>query len=138
MEVNILRGIQNFLRIISDNWMNIIVIIAMIITIVKKAKVFFGKSNDEKVSIAKKQIQEIILKLVTDAEVDYLEWSKAGSIKRAQVIEKIFTMYPVLSKIANQEGLIVWIDAIIDESLETMREIFADNDDANKELQSTD
>ena len=126
-DMNILNGIQNFLQFVNDHWTNIIVIIGLAIAIVKKAKSYFSKSNEEKIAIAKKQIQETMLKLITEAEVDYLEWTEAGSIKRSQVIERIFEKYPILSKIAKQEEIIEWIDDVIDESLEIMREIFAKN-----------
>lgn len=129
IQMNILQGIQNFLQFINDYWVVIITIIGLIITIVKKAKDFFGKSDDEKVEIAKKQIQEIMLKLISDAEVDYDEWTSAGSIKRSQVIDKIFEKYPVLSKVTNQEEIIKWLDEVIDESLKTMREIFKKNEE---------
>lgn len=122
--MNILNGIQNFLQFINDHWTNIIVVIGLTIAVAKKAKAFFGKSDEEKIAIAKKQIQEIMLKLITDAEVDYQEWVGAGGIKRSQVIERIFEMYPVLSKVTDQDKLIEWIDSVIDESLRVMREIF--------------
>lgn len=124
VDMNILHGIQKFLQYINDNWTMITIIVSLIIVIVKKAKNFFGKSDEEKIAVAKKQIQEIMLKLVTDAEVDYQKWVSAGGIKRSQVIEKVFNMFPVLSKVADQEELIAWIDCIIDMSLKTMREIF--------------
>lgn len=127
MNVNPLYGVQNFLQLLNDNWTTILIIISLVITLMQKAKVFFDKSDDEKIAIAKKHIQEIMLKLVTDAETDYLEWKNAGSIKRAQVIEEIFTAYPILLKVTDQEELINWIDSVIDESLETMREVFAKN-----------
>lgn len=133
VDVNILYGIQNFLQIINDNWTVIIVIIGLCVAIVKKAKEFFSKTDEEKIEIAKKQIQETMLKLVTDAETDYLEWKSAGSVKRAQVIEEIFEMYPILSKVTNQEELISWIDEVIDEALETMRTVFAENETSESE-----
>ena len=89
MDINILYGIQNFLQFINDHWTVITVIIALLISIVKKTKDFFNKSDEEKIAIAKKQIQETMLKLVTDAEVDYLEWIKAGDIKRSQIKKKL-------------------------------------------------
>lgn len=57
----------------------------------------------------------------------YLEWKNAGSVKRAQVIKKIFETYPILYKVTNQEELIKWIDEVIDGSLETMRKVFEEN-----------
>lgn len=122
-----LDGVKNFLQFINDNWTSIIIIISLIIAIVQKAKSYLSKSNDEKIAAAKSQIKEVILKLISDAEVDYEDWNKAGSIKRAQVIQKIFTDYPVLSKVANQEEIIEWIDTMIDESLKELRKIVAQN-----------
>lgn len=122
--MNILTGIQNVLEYINENWTAIIIILGLATAVVKKAVAFFSKSDDEKIAIAKKQIKEVMLKLITDAETDYLAWVDAGAIKRSKVIEQIFAMYPILSKVTNQEELIVWIDEVIDESLEVMREIF--------------
>ena len=125
--MNILTGIQNFLEIINNNWTTIMVIIGLIIAISKKAKDYFSKSDEEKIAIAKKQIQETMLRMITEAEISYEEWNKAGSIKRSQVIEEIFTNYPVLSKVVNQEELIEWIDSEINNSLKTLREIVKEN-----------
>lgn len=125
--MNILNGVQNFLQLVNDNWTTILVCIGLVIAIVRKAKAFFTKSDDEKVEIAKAQIHETILKMVTEAEVDYEEWNKAGSIKRAQVINQIYSEYPVLSKVVDQTALTKWIDGVIDDSLKTLREIVAEN-----------
>jgi hypothetical protein len=74
--------------------------------------------------------------LVTEAEKDYLEWTKAGAVKRAQVIDKIFAMYPVLSMITNQKEIIAWLDKMIDKALKEMRKIFEENqvNNQNSEL----
>lgn len=104
----------------------IIVTIFLAVSIIKKIYNFFSKSEEEKIAIAKKQVKETMLKLVTNAETDYLEWISAGKIKRSQVIEEVFKKYPVLSKVTNQEELIEWLDITIDEALEEMRKIFAE------------
>ena len=72
-------------------------------------------------------IKECILKLITDAEVNFEEWNKAGSIKRSQVINVIYEKYPVLTKVANQEDIIAWIDTEIDNALVTLREVISKN-----------
>ncbi len=125
--MSILDGVKNFLEFVNENWTTIVVIIGLIIAIAKKGVAFFSKSDEEKIAIAKKQIQETMLKLITDAEENYNEWKQAGSIKRAQVIDKLFANYPILSKVTNQEDLIKWIDDVIDESLITLREIVENN-----------
>ena len=118
-----LDGIKNFIQFINDNWTAIIVIISVIIAIVQKVRNYFAKSKDERINIAKAQIQEIVLKLVSDAETDYKDWNKAGSINRVQVIQKIFADYPILSKVANQDELIKWIDDNIDEALRELHKV---------------
>lgn len=124
-----LNGIQNFLQFINDNWTTIIVCISLAFAIYKKVKDYLSKSDDEKIEIAKVHIQQAMLKLITDAEVDYESWNQAGSIKRSQVIQKIFADYPILSKVADQDALIQWIDDTINESLKTLRKIVAENQD---------
>ena len=105
----------------------IIVIAGLCIALYQKIDKYIKLSNDEKIEIAKTQIREVILKLISDAESDYTEWVSAGSIKRAQVIEEIYTMYPILSKFSNQTDLIRWIDTEIDNALNTLRDIIDKN-----------
>lgn len=123
-----MEGLQKFLQLLNDNWTSILVCIGLVIGIVKKTRDYMSKSQDEKIEIAKKQIQTTILKMISDAEVDWQEWSKAGSIKRAQVIKQIYEEYPVLSKVADQKALIEWIDEQIDSALDTLREIVKTNE----------
>lgn len=127
-------GIRNFLQIINDNWLTIITIILLVFAIAKKVISFFSKSNEEKIDIIKEQIKQSMLKFVTEAEIDYKEWISAGRIKRSQVINQIFEKYPILSTIADQDELIVWMDEMIDSALDTMREIFKENADESDNL----
>ena len=122
-----LNGIQNFLQFINDNWTAIIIIISLIIAIVQKVRSYFNKSNAEKIEVAKKQISQVVLKLITDAELDYNDLASAGSIKRSQVIQKIFADYPILAKAADQEKIIEFIDEAINSSLKELRKIVAEN-----------
>lgn len=130
-----LTGIQNFLQFINDNWTAIFIIIALGVSIAIKVKNLFVKDKDGQIEIAKAQIKQIVLKLITDAEVDYNDWQKAGSIKRAQVIQKIYTDYPILAKVADQDMLIAWIDNEINSSLKELRKIVAENATEKKETE---
>ena len=125
--MELLNGVKNFLQFIDNNWTLIAAIFALGFSIYRKAKIYFSKSIDEQIAIAKKQIAESMLKLVTKAEEDYSLWVQAGAIKRSQVIGEIFSTYPVLSKVINQDGLIEWIDEEIDKALDIMRDICAVN-----------
>ena len=126
--MNILNGIKNFLSLINDNWTTILVIIGLALALWKKCESYSKLSTDKKIEIAKKQISENILKLITQAEKDYAEWEKAGSIKRSEVISEIYKEYPILAKVVNQEELVKWIDEQIDNALPTLREIIKQNE----------
>lgn len=95
----------------------------MIFAIYKKIKTFIKLSQEEKINIAKSQISDIILKLVKDAEMENNSINKSGVIKRSQVIEKIYSDYPILSKISNQDEIINWIDELIDNSIRELNDI---------------
>lgn len=121
--MNILTGIENFLKLINDNWTTICVIIGLAIGIYKRIKVLMAKSDEEKIAIARQQISEIILHMVGKAENDYAEWNKAGSIKRSQVIAQIYAKYPILGKVVDQESLINSLDEEIDIALKNLRNV---------------
>lgn len=120
-------SVKNFLQFVYDNWMDIFVCVALIIGIIQKTKSYLSKSKEERVEIAKTQIKEIMLKLITQAEIDYNDWNQAGSIKRSQVIQQIFNEYPILSKVTNQKEIIRWIESEIEYSLNTLDSIIANS-----------
>lgn len=123
-----LKGIQNFLEIINNNWTTIMVIIGLLIGLYTKIKSYMGKTDQQKIEIAKKQIQQTMLKMITTAEEDFKAWNEAGSIKRSQVIKEVYEKYPILSKAINQEQMIAWIDEQINNSLKTLRKIVKENE----------
>lgn len=123
----ILNGVNTFLEFLNNNWTSIMVLIGLGIALFKKVSSYLKKSDEEKVEIAKVYIKECILKMITDAEVNFEEWNKAGSIKRSQVINVIYEKYPVLTKVANQDDIIAWIDTEIDNALITLREVISKN-----------
>lgn len=125
--MNILSGIENFLRFVNDNWTSIMVVIGLAMTAFFNVSSYLKKSTEEKINIAKSHIKETMLKFITEAELNFDEWNQAGSIKRASVIKEIFTEYPILNKVTNQEELIKWIDENIDKSLVTLRDVIEKN-----------
>lgn len=132
--MDVLNGVKNFLQFINDNYITILVIISLGIGIYKKTKDYFKKSKEERYEIAKKQIKEIILKKITTAEIDFEEWKKSGAIKRSQVIEEVYSQYPILSKIADQDSVVALIDEEINNALKTLRDVVKENQkETNKE-----
>ena len=125
--MNFLHSIQNLLQFLNDNWASITIIFGLSISLARNIRDYLEKSNDEKIAIAKSQIHETVLKMITDAEEYYDEYKKSGSIKRSQVIGEIFNNYPILSKVVDQEELIKWIDNEIDNALITLRKVIEEN-----------
>lgn len=125
--MNIMDGFMNFLMFVNNHWTEIIVIIGLLLAVGKKVAAYLNMSDDEKIAIAKKQLGETMLKLVTQAEKDYNAWVQAGAVKRSEVIDAIFQKYPILNRVTDQEALIAEIDKMIDAALVEMREIFSKN-----------
>ena len=123
----ILVGLKNFLDLINQNWTLITVIIGLGILVFKKLKNYLSLSEQEKINLALKQIRITALKMVTDAEEEYDKWIKAGTIKRAEVIDVIFEKYPILNKVTDRDSLIKTLDDIIDEALVEMRKVIEEN-----------
>lgn len=122
-----MKGIQNLLEFINENWTSIMICVGVGISVYRKIKNYFNLSTDEKIEISKKQIKETILKTVSDAEIDYEELRGAGVLKRSEVIAKIYKDYPILNKIVDQELLLKELDTLIDGALEEIRSVVSKN-----------
>ena len=125
--MNIMDGITSFLTFVNDNWTAIVVALGLTLGLARKIREYVQKTDEEKIEIAKVYIKECILKMITDAELDYEEWKSAGSIKRSQVIQEIYDRYPVLEKVADHEALLALIDEQINSALEILREVISKN-----------
>lgn len=123
----ILVGLKNFLDLVNQNWTLITVIIGLGILVLKKLKSYLSLSEQEKIDLALSQIRITALKMVTEAEEEYNNWIKAGTIKRAEVIDVIFEKYPILNKVTDRDSLIKTLDDIIDEALVEMRKVIEEN-----------
>ena len=122
-----MTAIENFLSYLSENWVMILVLIGAAFSIGKMISKYLSLNNEEKVAVAKRLIKEAMLKMITEAEIDFEEWNKSGSIKRSKVIADIYEKYPILSKAASQEEVIAFIDSEINSSLKTLREVLKEN-----------
>lgn len=115
-----------FLNFFDHAWPFILIIFACIIRIYFEWKKFAPLTKTQKIEIALKAIQETMIKRVSWAEVEWQEFAKTGSIKRAQVIAEIYEEYPVLKEYMDQESLTKKIDELIDESLTEVRKVISD------------
>ena len=122
-----INGLQNFLEFVNNNWTSILVIIGLLIGLYKKIESFWKLSTDQKIAIAKHEIEEAMLKMITDSELEYETWKESGEIKRSQVIKQVYAEYPILEKVADQNSVIAWIDTQIDNALVTLRKVIEEN-----------
>ena len=121
-----MQSIINLLHFLNDSWSMIIIIIGLGITLYKKVRSYMKLSTQQKVDIAWQQIEKSILKIVSDAELEWKEFKKAGQIKRSNVINTIYKDYPILNKVADQKEVINKIDELINIALKEVVEVTED------------
>ena len=127
MNFDILNGVKHLVDFVNDNWTLIVIVIGMVITLINRIRAFVKMSEEDRINSIKVLIKETLLEKVTNAEIEYEDWIKAGAIKRSQVINEIYEQYPTLYQVVDQEELIKWIDTEIELALKTMRDIFTQN-----------
>ncbi len=118
-----MEGIKNFLEFLNENWTGIMICLGIGISIFHKIKNYVSLSTDEKISMSKKQLKETVLKMVSEAELQYEDYRGAGALKRSEVISRIFNDYPVLSKVTDQESLLKELDSLIKGALREVRNV---------------
>ena len=135
-----MKSIQNLLQWLNDNWATVITCLALLYGIYLKAVKTYTEwqasteeERQKKIQEAENQavdaacaaLKEFVLALVSRAEIDWNEvGSQLGPIKRAQVISEIYKQYPIFEKVADQAELLEYIDGLINNSLEIVREKF--------------
>lgn len=118
-----MKGLSQLLTFLNENWTFIIIIIGAGIALYKKIKNYLTLSDEEKIDAALTIIRNTIKAKMTSSQIDWYGIKDAGSVKRAEVISKIYEDYPVLKNYVNQEELLKKIDDIIDEALEEVKKI---------------
>lgn len=121
------EGIKNFLFFLYENWTMILVLAGCGIGVGIQVVKYLSTSKDAKITQAKRVIETIMLKLVTEAEEAYLDLKKSGAIKRSVVIAEIYEQFPILNKVIDQNALILWLDKQINIALETLRKTLEEN-----------
>ena len=117
-----MKSVENILNFINENWTFIVILVSLAIKLYCSVTNFLKKSKKEQQEAAWAELSNIMLSLVSDAEQ---EWgSKTGEIKRAEVIKQVFEKYPVLSTLSTENDVLEKIDAMIDDALMQMRDIF--------------
>ena len=96
----------------------------------KNKKRNYEDSHFEEYLETQKIVNIDIEQRMKDAFIDYamsVIVSRAGAVKRSEVIDTIFQKYPILNRVTDQDALIAEIDNMIDSALVEMREILSKN-----------
>lgn len=116
-----MESIKNLLEFLNENWSMILTIACLLYSLCVKIKNLVKMSKEEKEAAAWQGVQKIMLALVSSAEK---EWGgSTGEIKRSEIIEKVYSQYPILKEVANQAAVERKIDELIDKALCQMRDV---------------
>lgn len=124
-----MESIKRLLQFLNDNWSAIIVILSLIFSIAYKVKSFLEMSKEAKKQAAWDGIKKIILSLVANAETNW--GASTGEIKKSEVIQEIYKLYPQLKDIDDQTSVERGIDAMIEKALWQMKEIINNTNNEN-------
>lgn len=134
-----MQGFTNFISLIGDNYMTILVIIALLFGIYKKTKDFFNQKKEDQLKQMYEQSDKVIsliysgiLDMVTTAEKKY--GSKTGMIKKSAVYNMIVEKYPDIVTYLKENVLTEdYIDSCIEQGVILMNDMIK----SNKVLQKT-
>lgn len=135
-----MQGITNFISFIGDNYMTILVIIAMVLGIYKKTKDFFSQKKEDQLKQMYEQSDKVvsliysgILDMVTTAEKKY--GSKTGRIKKSAVYNMIVEKYPDIVTYLKESVLTEdYIDSCIEQGVILMNDMIKSNTALQKTL----
>lgn len=124
-----MTGTKLVFHFLLDNWLDILISLLIISIIIEDIRAIIKRMDTKKIVKTLKKISGSIASYVNDAE---MKWAKkhivkAGAVKRAEVISKIYEKYPELSDYVNQELIINSIDELIDNALKGIENMRKDD-----------
>ena len=104
-----------------DNWVLLVISLSVIVFVGKSIVDYKKLSKEQQVEIAMKIITNTISKYVADAQERWSDYESAGGIKNSQVMDIIYTKFPILSTCTDQETLNKRLNELIDDALTYVR-----------------
>ena len=128
---------NNIMDIIKAAMPNILVFVVILIGGYRTYLSYSKMNKEEKVEAALKVIKTELLKLMSDAEIEWEDFKKSGDLKKSQVLREIYTQFPFLATYIDQDTLIQKIYEMIDEEMDNMNKII-NNTGTKTDTHSTD
>lgn len=114
--------IYKTLTLITEYIPVVITILLFILCGAKIGLAYFDRLKEANIDQILEIVKASVLKLMTDAEIDFSSYKKAGEIKKSQVINNIYKQFPILTKYKDQETLQAEISDIIENEMCKIRE----------------
>lgn len=111
-------------------------IIAICVFILAGAKIgltYIDKIRSMNIQSILAIVKASVLKLMTDAEIDFANYKKSGEIKKSQVISNIYKQFPELQKVKDQGELQKELSDIIEGEMEKIREFNTNQEESTNE-----
>lgn len=118
-----MTSINNTLGLIENYWSMIIIIIALVVLTIEEVKKYKAMTREQRIEAALSVVKGELLKLMSDAEIEWSEYKKSGALKKSQVLKEIYTQFPFLQDYINQDELVTKITEMIDAEMENMNKI---------------
>lgn len=125
-----MKSIELFINFVIQNWTFIVTLLACGYLAFIKIKKWNSLSEEEKINTALTILREQMLSYVAEAEKNF--GTGTGTLKRSQVIKRVYEDYPILNNVIEQDKLIVILDNYIDESLVELRKLLENNEEFKK------
>ena len=108
---------------LDSAWSIFLVLLGIFIFLYNKITNYMKLTKEQKVEAALKVVKAELLKLMSDAEIEWQDFNKSGEIKKSQVISEIYKKFPFLAEYISQDELIEKIGEMIEEQKAKMDEI---------------
>ena len=108
---------------LDSAWSIFLVLLGIFIFLCNKITNYMKLTKEQKVEAALKVVKAELLKLMSDAEIEWQDFNKSGEIKKSQVISEIYKKFPFLAEYISQDELIEKIGEMIEEQKAKMDEI---------------
>lgn len=125
--------VNNVVNSLSNSLPTIIIVIAIIIGVVRIVIQYSKMTKEERVNAALKVIKEELLKLMSDAEIEWEDYKKSGELKKSQVLKEIYSQFPFLATYIDQDTLVNKLYELIDNEMENMNKIINNTTTDKKE-----
>ena len=114
---------HDIIAFLDSAWSIFLVLLGIFIFLYNKITNYMKLTKEQKVEAALKVVKAELLKLMSDAEIEWQDFNKSGEIKKSQVISEIYKKFPFLAEYISQDELIEKIGEMIEEQKAKMDEI---------------